>query len=106
MEDSNEWISALLNRNMQRKAEVPFLQGHLRISRTQTFDWASQVVLVAKMSNAGDIRDAGSIPGWVNSLQGVMATHSSIPAWTIPWTKKPGRLQSMGHRELDTGEVT
>ena len=44
MKDSNEWISALLNRNMQRKAEVPFLQGHLRISRTRTFDWASQVV--------------------------------------------------------------
>ena len=39
---------------------------------------------------------------WVQSLgqedpleQG-MATHSSIPAWRIPWTEKPGRLQSMG----------
>ena len=25
-----------------------------------------------------------------------MAPHSSILAWKIPWTKKPGRLQSMG----------
>ena len=24
-----------------------------------------------------------------------MATHSSILAWRIPWTEKPGRLQSM-----------
>ena len=24
-----------------------------------------------------------------------MATHSSIPAWRIPWTEEPGRLQSM-----------
>ena len=24
-----------------------------------------------------------------------MATHSSIPAWEIPWTEEPGRLQSM-----------
>ena len=24
-----------------------------------------------------------------------MATHSSILAWKIPWTKKPGGLQSM-----------
>ena len=24
------------------------------------------------------------------------ATHSSILAWTIPWTEEPGRLQSMG----------
>ena len=25
-----------------------------------------------------------------------MATHSSIPAWKIPWTEEPGRLKSMG----------
>ena len=25
-----------------------------------------------------------------------MATHSNILAWEIPWTKEPGRLQSMG----------
>ena len=25
-----------------------------------------------------------------------MATHSSILAWEIPWTGKPGGLQSMG----------
>ena len=25
-----------------------------------------------------------------------MAIHSSIPAWRIPWTEKPGRLQSVG----------
>ena len=25
-----------------------------------------------------------------------MATHASTFAWKIPWTEKPGRLQSMG----------
>ena len=25
-----------------------------------------------------------------------MATHSSIPAWRIPWTEKPRGLQSIG----------
>ena len=29
-------------------------------------------------------------------LEKRMATHSSIPAWEIPWTEDPGRLQSMG----------
>ena len=29
-------------------------------------------------------------------LEKGMATHSSILAWTIPWTEEPGRLQSMG----------
>ena len=34
-----------------------------------------------------------------NILEKEMATHSSVPAWRIPWMKKPGRLQSMGsHR--------
>ena len=28
-------------------------------------------------------------------LEKEMATHSSIPAWKIPWTEEPGRLQSM-----------
>ena len=28
-------------------------------------------------------------------LEEGMATHSSIPAWRIPWTEEPGRLQSM-----------
>ena len=30
------------------------------------------------------------------SLEKEMATHSSIPAWRIPWTGEPGGLQSMG----------
>ena len=34
-----------------------------------------------------------------HALEKEMATHSSVVAWRIPWTEKPGRLQSMGsHR--------
>ena len=33
-----------------------------------------------------------------------MAPHSSTPAWKIPWTEEPGRLQSMGLLESDTTE--
>ena len=29
-------------------------------------------------------------------LEKEMAAHCSILAWRIPWTKEPGRLQSMG----------
>ena len=40
-----------------------------------------------------------SIPGSGRSLEKGMATHSSIPAWRVPWTEEPGGLQSMGsHR--------
>ena len=39
-------------------------------------------------ANARDM--VGKIP-WGREI----ATHSSILAWEIPWTEKPGRLQSM-----------
>ena len=35
------------------------------------------------------------IPGSEDPLEEGMATHSSTPAWRIPWTKKPGGLQSI-----------
>ena len=34
--------------------------------------------------------------GWEDLLEKGMATHSSILAWRIPWTEKPGGLQSLG----------
>ena len=34
--------------------------------------------------------------GWEDSLEKRMATHSSILAWSIPWTEESGGLQSMG----------
>ena len=43
-------------------------------------------------ANAGDVGDSGR----EDSLQKDLATHSSILAWRIPWTEKPGGLQSMG----------
>ena len=35
-------------------------------------------------------------PGQEEPLEKEMATHSGILAWEIPWTEKPGGLQSMG----------
>ena len=54
--------------------------------------------VIASASNAGD---PGLISGDRNGededpLEKEMATHSSVLAWKIPWTEKPGRLQSMG----------
>ena len=34
--------------------------------------------------------------GQEDPLEKEMATHSSILAWKIPWTKEPDGLQSMG----------
>ena len=48
--------------------------------------------------------------GWEDPLENGMATLSSILAWRVPWTEKPGRPQSMrsqrvGHN-LATNTVT
>ena len=43
---------------------------------------------------------------WVQSLgqedplEKGMATHSSVLAWEIPWTKEPGSVYSMGSQRV------
>ena len=39
-------------------------------------------------------------PGQEDPLEKEMATHSSILAWRILWTEKPGWLQSMGWQRV------
>ena len=43
-------------------------------------------------ANAGDVRDVGSTLDGEDPLEKGMATHFSILAWRISWTKEPGRL--------------
>ena len=70
------------------------------------------LVLKNLLAKAGDVRDAGSIPGWGRSSGGRHGNPLSILAWTIPWTEGPVRLQSarlvyrQGYKELDTTEAT
>ena len=40
--------------------------------------------------------------GQEHPVEEEMATHSSIPAWKIPWTEEPGELQSMGSQKSRT----
>ena len=39
--------------------------------------------------------------GRENPLEKGMATNSSILAWKIPWTEKPGSYSPWGRKELD-----
>ena len=38
--------------------------------------------------------------GREDTLEKEMASHSSILAWRIPWTKDPGRLQTRGSQRV------
>ena len=38
--------------------------------------------------------------GWEDPLEEEKAIDSSILAWKIPWTEKPGRIQSRGSQRI------
>ena len=75
------------------------IQKHVHNTNTYTH---SQVMLVVKNppANAGDIRDTGSIPGSGRSPGGGHSNLLQYFAWGIPWTKEPGRLQSIGSQRV------
>ena len=47
-------------------------------------------------ANAGDIKDAGSIPVSGRLLGEGNGNPLQYPAWRISWTERPGELQSTG----------
>ena len=59
---------------------------------------ASQVALVVKnlSTNAGGVRDKGSIPGSGRSPRGGHGNPLQYSCWRIPWKEKPGGLWSIG----------
>ena len=46
--------------------------------------------------SACNVGDQVQFLGQEDPLEKEMATHSSIPAWQIPWTEEPGRLKYIG----------
>ena len=62
--------------------------------------WASLVAQMVKNPPAMQETWVQS-PGWEDALEEEMATHASILAWRIPWTKQTGRLHSMGSQKSD-----
>ena len=73
---------------MSKKELVPLIFGV----------YLSSSSLVAQMvKNLPAMKETGvQSLGQEDTLEKGMATHSSILAWRIPWTEKPGGLQSMG----------
>ena len=43
---------------------------------------------------------------WEDPLEEEMTTHSSIPAWEIPWREEPSVLQSMGSQRVGHNQET
>ena len=75
----------------QSQVAYLLLQGHSNYAGAP-----SGSVVKNPPANAGDIRDMVLSLGPEDPLEKEIATHSSILAWEVPWTKEPGGLQSMG----------
>ena len=66
-----------------------------RSRQTQGFPGGAMVKNLPAKAGSTDL-----IPGSGRSLEKEMATHSRILVWKIPWTEKPGELQSMGSQRV------
>ena len=91
--------------NGQRSLEGYSPWSHKESDTTEQFSthvckvWSSLVAQMVKCLPA--TRKTWVRPlGWEDPLEKEMATHSSTLAWKIPWTKEPGRLQSMGAQRV------
>ena len=67
--------------------------------------WASLVAQSVKNLPAMQETRVGFL-GWEDPLEKEMATHSSIIAWRIPWTEKPGRFPVHGVARVEHDLVT
>ena len=94
------------------KGYVTCLQSHSQLSLitrlstdqnssllTVSTIWASLVAQMVKNLPAMWEMWVGSL-GWENPLEKGIATHSSILAWTIPWTEELSGLQSTGSQRV------
>ena len=70
---------------------------------TFVYLWASLVAQVVQ--NLPVVQETWVLSlSWDDFLEKGIATQSSILAWRIPWTEKPGGLKSIRSQELDTTE--
>ena len=73
------------------------------ILRKFTSKWTSPMAQWVKNSPAMQEVQVWFL-GQEDPLEEEIATHSSILAWKIPWTKEPGRLQSIGSQRVGYDE--
>ena len=82
---------------MRAETEVE-INRDLFISRSSVFKASQLAQLVKNLpANAGDARDVGSIPELGRSPR---EGNDNPLQYSIPWTKEPGGLQSMGLQRI------
>ena len=91
-------FEAQIKGNFLHKAIFPSI-----INQLFAHYWVSLMAQTVKNLPAKQETQVWSLGG-EDPLEKKTATHSNILVWRNPWTEEPGRLQSIGHKELDTTE--
>ena len=85
-----------MENRVDRRAWWATIHGSLRVR----YNWATNTFpFIINIQILQSWQTVFTFTFHFHALEKEMATHSSVLAWRIPWTEKPGRLQSMGsHR--------
>ena len=93
----SSWVRVFTFQGLPLSHKVEFLTHAFYCSENSTksgicFKLCEEMVKSLPSTPEIQVQSLGS----EDPLEEGMATHSSILAWRIPWTEKPGRLLSMG----------
>ena len=86
-----------------RREQLMQKKSHLILEYVLYTNLASLMAQTVKSLPAMEETQVQSL-GQEDPLEKEMATHFSILAWRIPWTKEPGGLQFMCRKESDMTE--
>ena len=108
------WCSGSCHASLLKEAELIYSTGLLSgLVTARRFSYIYVCIYMAASQVAQIVKNLPAVQKtWVQSLGGEdppekgMATHSSILAWRIPWTQKPGGPQLMGLQRVGHAQVT
>ena len=96
------WAHILLLHHLELEALYLFIFNfycHIVTLQCCVSFWASLVAQMVK--NLPEMQETWVRSlDWEDPLEKGMATHSSVLAWSTPWTEEPGGLQSMGSQRV------
>ena len=106
-----QWKKYIMMRKKTWNTDKP--HKYPKNEKITVFGWTASTALIWASLVLRSVKDLPAIQetwvwflGWEDPLEKVMATHSSILTWRIPWTEEPDRLQSMKSQRVEYNLAT
>ena len=95
------WIPTNWKVFRDRSTRSPYLSPEKHACRSRRTEQGIEQLTGSKLKHLPAMQETWvQSLGWEDPLEKEMATHSSILAWRIPWTREPGGLQSTGSQRV------